>query len=169
MAEASTDWSYRELANFKGRANLEVTSGTTPGDILRNDTLLLVVTDRLLEVLRSNKIEAFSTYRVKVTLKGKEISGYNGLAILGKGGPNDSKAYVDGPMPGTNIRRIRGLYPTKWDGSDLLMLDDLFRVVLVTERLKRLLENARVTNCLFERAEDFAVGYPGRHLKATKR
>ena len=168
MGDASVDWSYRDLANFKGIAVLEIISGKAPGDFLRNDTLLMVVSDRVVAILREYGIKSFATYKVEVMRGGKKIAGYNGLAVLGRGGPNNPTAYKDGPMPGTSIQRIRGLSPTKWEGSDLFMLDDLYRVVLATERLKDIFKKEKVTNCLFEPAEEFAVGYPGHYLKTRK-
>mgnify|MGYP001765823577 CR=1 FL=1 len=168
MGEASVRWSHRELARFDGCAILTVVSGTTPGDFIRNGALLMVVSDRVVAILRENGVKSFTTYKVEVMRGGKKIASYNGLAVLGRGGPNNPTAYRDGPMPGTSIQRIRGLSPTKWEGSDLFVLDDLYRVVLATERLKDIFKKEKVTNCLFEPAEEFEVGYPGHYLKTRK-
>ena len=161
MGDASVEWSYRRLADFKGTAFLEVESGTTCGDFLRNDALLMVVTSRLITILKSHGIRAFSTYRVRVTRDGVDIPGYFGLAVLGKGGPNDPSlvTYCEDARSKSKSRKIDGLRPTKWDGSDLFTLDDMYRVVLATEKVRRVFKQERVTNCLFEPAEEFKIGY----------
>jgi hypothetical protein len=158
MGDASVDWSYRELADFKGTAILDIKSGTTPGDFIRNDTLLMVVSARLIEELKKHGIGNYSTFKVKVVRNGDEVPEYVGLAVLGKGGPNDP-SLVSYPNPGSKQRRIDGLRPTKWDGSDLFTLDDAYRVVLVTDRVRRIFRREKVTNCLFEPAEEFKIPY----------
>ncbi len=160
MGDASVSWSYRELANFEGCAILEITSGTTPGDFIRNDTLLLVASDKLIETLQAHRIRSFSTYRVKVMHEGRPVPGYHGLAILGEGGPNDPSLvehYVT--RRGTKSRRIYGLCPTDWDGSEVFTLDDMPRVALATERVRQLFKKERITNSLFEPAGQFKVLY----------
>jgi len=161
MGEALADWSYRQLADFKGRALLRIEKGTTLGDFVDNGALLLVVHDRVLRILESNGIRAYATFDVVLLDRlGEELPGYRGLAILGRGGPNDPSLvehYVT--KRGTKSRRIFGLRPTEWDGSDLFLLDDMYRVALATERVKTLFAKEKVTNCLFEPAEGFKIPF----------
>ncbi len=161
VGDASTDWSYRKLANFKGVAVLNVVSGTSPGDFIRNDTLLMVVSKRLLDILRAYNVSEFATFRVRIVHKGKETTGYSGLAVLGKGGRNDPSmvTYLDDPKSTSKSRRIDGLCPTAWDGSDLFTLDDMYRVVLATDRVRQIFRKEKVTNCLFEPAEEFKIPF----------
>lgn len=158
MGSASADWSYRDLADFRGTAILEIKSGTTPGDFIRNDTLLMVVSARLIEGLKKNGIRSYSTFEVKIVRKGGEVPGYVGLAVLGEGGSNDP-SLVSYPDPVSKQRRIDGLRPTRWDGSDLFTLDDMYRVLLATERVKKIFKREGITNCLFEHAGEFRVPF----------
>lgn len=160
MGEASVRMSYRELASFRGTAELSVSSGSTPGDFIRNDVLLLVVSDKVIRVLSDNQIKRWATFSVKVRRGDQEIPGYHGLAILGRGGVNDSSLVEHiTTVTGSPSRRISGLRPTEWDGSDLFTLDDMNRVALATNRVTRVFKSNRVTNCLFEPAEGFKVRY----------
>lgn len=150
---------FRELGHFRGRAVLDVREGTVAADFIWNDLLLPVVSKRVIEILLRNEIEFFSTFEVTVRRGSKAIPGYLGLAILGRGGPNDSKAYQDGPLPGSQVQRVKGLFPTAWDGSDLFTLEDAKRLILATERVRVLFKHEKVTNCRFTPAEEFSVGY----------
>ena len=149
----------RELGQFKGRAVFEVREGAVAADFIWNDILLPIVSQKVVDILLRNRIESYSTFEVEVHRASKTISGYFGLAILGRGGLNDPKAYRDGPLPGTQVQRVNGLFPTSWDGCDLFTLDDAKRLILATERVRILFKKEKVTNCRFTPAEEFSVGY----------
>lgn len=160
MGEAASKWSYGRLASFKGTARFEVEKGTTAADVLDTNCALIVVSDRLIEILNSNSLKGTATFEVTVVKDGKEIDGFNGLAIVGAGGPNDHSLVTEYQTPSGGVsRRIAGIRPTKWDGSSLFTCDDLYRIVLVTEEVVTAFKKARVTNCRFESAEDFRIGY----------
>jgi hypothetical protein len=157
MGPAAADWSYRQLAEFKGIAEFDVIKGTTPADFLENGLVLLIVSDRVIKIMHENHLSGFSTYRVRIRRNRSEIPGYHGLAIIGRGGPNDKsleESRID-PRSGKSYRKINGLRPTTWDGSDFFTLDDLYRVTLVTERVKSIFQKEKISNCLLEPAENF--------------
>lgn len=159
MGDAAADWSFRQLANFHGPAVMRVTKGTVAGDFLRTNCVLLVASDRVIEILRRNGIEGYSTYEVLILHGDEELPGYRGLAITGRGGKNDPSmvSYADRSGARSRFRKINGLRPTSWDGTDLFTLDDLYRVALTTEKVKDLFKMGRVTNCLFEPADAFRL------------
>lgn len=157
MGEASYAWSFRQLADFQGTARLTVSKGTVAGDLMDNSTNLLVVSGRVVELLREVGVESFTTYDVDLAGKsGEKIPGYKGMGILGEGGPNDP-SLTKGFHPGTRIKRIKGLKPTAWDGSDLFTLDDVPRIALVTRRLKEVMETRKLSNCWFRPSEQFRI------------
>lgn len=157
MGEASFAWSFRELAGFRGTARLRVVKGTAAGDLLDNSTNLLVASDRLIETLRESGVKSFRTYDVDLTGRaGEKIPGYKGVGILGSGGPNDP-SLMRGLHPGTRIKKIDGLKPSAWDGSDFFSLDDIPRIALITNRLKEILDKKKVKNCRFRPAEEFKI------------
>jgi len=160
MGEAASEWSYRQLASFKGRAVFKVEKGTTPADILDTNCLLIVVSNRVIDVLRENALAGYATYDVAVIKGRKEIKGYCGLAIVGRGGTNDPSLVTDYRTPsGVTLHRIAGIRPTAWDGSSLFTLDDLYRIALVTEEVVSTFKRERITNCRFEPAENLKIGY----------
>lgn len=157
MGEASFGWSYRELAGFHGTAKLTVVKGTVAGDLLDNSTNLLVVSGRLVGLLRERGVKSFRTYDIDLSGRsGEKIHGYKGVGILGRGGPNDP-SLMKGFHPGTRIKRIDGLKPSAWDGSDLFTLDDIPRIGLVTNRLKEIMEENKLSNCRLRPSEQFRI------------
>ena len=148
----------RDFVGFTGCMSLTVDTGTFAADFVWSGHLLPLVSDRVLAILDSNSLAGFSTYRARLTNKGVEIPGYCGLAISGRGGPNHPKAYAGGHIKGTTIRKVEGLYPTQWDGSDLFTLDDVPGAILATEKVRCLFKKEKVTNCRFTPAEEFSIG-----------
>jgi len=136
-----------------------IDSGTVAADFIWNGLLLPIVSERVIRILKQNNIEKFSTYDIRITHKNKEIPGYKGLVILGRGGSTDPKSYIDGKIPGTDIQKIKGIFPTKWDGTDLFTLDDMYLMALATDRVKTIFKKEKVTNCKFKSAEEFRLGY----------
>ena len=160
MEEAASDWSYRQLASFKGTAHFGVEKGTTPADFLDTNCALIVVSDRVIDLLQKHNLNGYATYDVRVMKGGNEIEGYRGLAIVGRGGPNEPSLVTHyKTSSGASSRRISGIRPTAWDGSSLFTVDDLYRIVLVTEDVKSMFEREKITNCIFQPAEDFSIGY----------
>jgi len=157
MGPAAADWSYRQLAEFKGIAEFNIIKGTTPADFLENGLVLLIASNRVIKILHENQLSGFSTYRVRIRRNNSDVPGYHGLAIIGRGGPNDKsleESRID-PRSGKSYRKINGLRPTAWDGSDLFTLDDAYRVALTTERVRTIFRKEKVTNCIFEPAKEF--------------
>lgn len=159
MGDAASKWSYRHLASFRGKARFEVEKGTTAADVLDTNCALIVVSDRLIEVLDSNSLNGHASFDVSVVKDGKKMEGYRGLAIVGAGGVNDPSLVAEYQTSSGGVsRRISGIRPTAWDGSSLFTCDDLYRIVLVTEEVVTTFKRERVTNVRFESAEAFTMG-----------
>ena len=156
--EGLVDLGLRRLDELRAPMVMDVDTGTVAADFIWNGYLYPVVSKKVVEILGSKRLTGWSTYHVKVVLAGKEIAGYHGLAITGRGGLNDPKAYASGVIKGTRILNTRGLLPTDWDGSDLFTLDDAPRIALTTERVRAAFREAKVMNCKFEPSEDFEFG-----------
>lgn len=154
----AVDWRHRQMAHFSGCIVLKVAKGTVASDFVWNGLLLPVVSDRVVQNLQTSSISGWKTYRVRILRKSEEIPGYHGLGITGRGGPNHPKAYAGGLISGTTIRKVEGLFPTEWDGSDLFTLDDIPGAILATEKVRRLFKREKVTNCEFRPAEEFSIG-----------
>ncbi len=152
-------WFPRSLVDFKGVVEFSVQrGGGKAGDLIWGGASILLASSRVMDLLSANGMTGFSTYQARIVRGNTVVEGYSGLAVSGRGGPNDPKAYAGGFIPGTTIRRIDGLHPTQWDGSDFFTLDDIPGAVLVTERVKKLLVKEKVTNCNFRPSHDFSVG-----------
>lgn len=148
----------RDFVDFGGCMSINIQTGTTAADFIWNGFGLPSVSSRVVGLLNEHSITGFTTYRVSIKNKETEIPGYHGLAIKGRGGPNHPSAYAAGFIKGTTIRKIDGLRPTEWDGSDLFTLDDVPGAILATERVRALFKKEKVTNCKFHPALEYSVG-----------
>ena len=157
------DWIINTaMRGFKGVVRIEITKGTTPGDILEVGFPILVVSSKLLEVWR--EFEKFETYRVVVENKEMPFD-YHGVVFLGRGGPFDpikSKAVYfkgsDSKGKGAIIKQ-KGMYfdDSQWDGSNLLTIDDFPCFPVVTERVVKSMKKAKVTNCQYTPLEQVGI------------
>jgi len=125
-------------------------------DVLWTDfTLLVVISQRLVELLRGNSITGWSTFPVEVSgRKGERLPGYYGFAIVGRAGPIDTtrgELVIKPPVvPGGAPRQVRrGLYfdETRWDGSDVFVLGQ-GGFIVVRAKVKHVLDRAQVRNIL---------------------
>jgi len=109
-----------------------------------------IVSDKVVNILRENKIKKFTTYPVNVMLKnGEKLEGFHGLSVLGRAGPIDlvrSRAEVTFSDNGSAFPlSLNGLFfhPENWDGSDIFTLDKTCDM-LITRRLLNLFKKNKV-------------------------
>ena len=131
----------------------------TPGDLIRTTSgAPLLVSDRVVELLKAGGYSGWSTYPVEVFGKDRlRIPGYHGLAVHGRCGAieDDRSVKVDRQFPAGVFPMWKGLYfaPATWDGSDVFMprgSDWIFVVAPV----KQSLESAKVSNLECQRLVD---------------
>jgi len=119
---------------------------------------LYLVSEKVHDLLRSNKVSGWNTFPVKVFDSQKnEISGYYGFSVTGRCGPIDSskskKVNKPAPTPyGKPYDALEGLYflPGSWDGSEIFSPSNTAHT-FVTEKVKELFEQERITNAEFEK------------------
>lgn len=153
--------------------------GGVPSDVIWTTSAHpLIVHGRVIDLFRANGFTGWSTYAVEVYAKDERvIPDYYGLTITGRCARQDlsRSSILLVQMPGGWVPRFHGHYfdPASWDGSDLFMEapDQLGKVSMwrcVTERVWRVLRQAKVGNLLFQRLPDVSVStsvYDGlRHL-----
>ena len=157
---------YTYLLLKGGRVDTPVRLVTKMGsqamDVLWSDWIaIVVVSSRLVGVLRAIGATGWSTYPVDASDRnGAPLDGYAGLAITGRVGALDRtrSEIIQKPAPtptGTAYAMLKGLYFDEgtWDGSDIFLVEDTLYIV-VSERVKRALERARITNVRFTRLTD---------------
>lgn len=140
----------------------EYSSGGKPRDLIGTEFPEIdLVSQRVIDVLRSSGFKGWSTYPVIVLSKsGEHIEGYHGFAVTGRCGPIDdsmSRRVLSAPATpaGRPVWALRGLYfdPTTWDGADIFVAEGSALVFLV-EDVKRALERASVRNFSFKCATE---------------
>lgn len=126
-----------------------------PGDVIWTTLAIpVLVSERLVTILRNAGFHGFSTYAVNlVGHDGAPIPGYHGLSIYGRCGPIDESKAVQVPriFPGGVFPVWLGMYfdPDTWDGSDLFMPDDPKGAIFITNDVKQAFEKARIKNVQF--------------------
>jgi hypothetical protein len=136
--------------------------GRTPGDLVGTTYgSLVIVSNRLLEVLREHHVSGWTTFPISMLAEdGSELTGYQGFAVTGRCGPIDDslseEVVLPPPVPGGRSRRgLRGICfaPDSWDGSDVFTPDGT-AFSFVVRRVKDVLEEAAVTNVAFHRLSE---------------
>lgn len=131
-------------------------SGGQPKDFVASGyPALFLISDRVRTLLEP--VTGWGTYRVEVWSKNQmRVEGYSGFCVSGRCGPiEDSLGEVVVKPPrvsgGVSYTVLRGLYfvPSSWDGSDVFVPASS-NWVIVTRRVKQLLEAAKVRNVQFE-------------------
>lgn len=116
---------HRDLVDFRGCMLLDVRRGKIAGDFVWNGLMVLVASNRVVDILERNRITGFRAFEVRLNVEDVCIRDYHGIAVAGTGGKNNPKAYRGGIISGTDIKRIHGPYPTQWDRSDMFTLNDI--------------------------------------------
>lgn len=136
-----------------------------PGDIIWA-WLYLVMSERVCEILRDAEVSGWGA--VPVDLRGKlgeTIEGYSLLTIPGQCGPIDTTRGAHVKAYGSRgFAEMRGLYfdPASWDGSDIFMPRSHHLYIFVVERVRKLLEQHRVGNIRYTRADECIYFRPSR-------
>ena len=134
--------------------------GGQAADFLWSTSLVLVgISSRVIDLLKSNKISGWSTYPVEIfDRKGGLLPGYYGFAVTGPICTLDRSRseIVDKPAPvptGRGYQVYRGLYfdESQWDGSDMFWVSN--GATIVTEKVYQLFKKHKVTNILLERLD----------------
>lgn len=150
------------MENYPGKLRIGVYKGGRPGDIIAVGWPgLLIVSDRVLEVLQQHQFQSYATYPVEVICLQQKLPRYHGLVALGKGGhflPDESGVEY-GPVRPDGTRGTMGMErlafdTTEWDGSDVFRIPEYPCLTVVTENVKKAFKKAKLTNCSFESLED---------------
>jgi hypothetical protein len=152
----------RRLSRAESRAKRTARVGwgmgsADPSDVVWTlDAHPILISRRVVEILKREKLTGWSTYKAQVHAKdGKLVKGYCGLAITGRCDPPDlsRSTVVLKRYPGSLSPVLVGTLfdPDSWDGSDFFMprpdkkgswsLDRF-----VTGRAMRVLKRAKVSN-----------------------
>lgn len=120
---------------------------------------LVLISDRVANVLREQGARGWSTYEVAVLGKGGEtIPGYQGLVVHGRCGPIDNSRSVEvmKECPGGVFPTWQGVYfdSASWDGSGIFMADGRTAWIFVVESLRRAFERAHLKNVAFKALAD---------------
>jgi hypothetical protein len=128
---------------------------TSPSDVIWTSIAApLLVSDRVVEILRKLGATGWSTYGVALVGKrGERIGGFHGLAVHGRCGPidNSKSVEVQRQFPGGLMSMWRGLYfePSTWDGSHLFMPAGKGGWIFVVNEIRVALEKARIKHIKF--------------------
>jgi hypothetical protein len=137
--------------------------GRKPQDMVgTTDGRPVLVSQRLIDVLRDHGFSGWRTFPVRLTLEdGTELRGYHGFSVTGRCGPIDDslsdQVMLAPPVPGGEpAPGLRGLCftPGSWDGSDIFTSAAGGAMIFVVERVKDALERAGITNVAFQRLSE---------------
>lgn len=150
------------MRGFKGVVRVRIVERTVPGDFLEVGLPLLVVSSKVLEIWEP--FERFETYTVVIEGNVSSVE-YSGVAFLGRVGPFDpeeSKAVYSKRLDDKGkpvVLKQEGMYfdDSKWDGSDLLTIDEFPCLPIVTERVVKAMKRAKVTNCKYIPLEEYGI------------
>jgi hypothetical protein len=123
-----------------------------------------VISQRFADVLNASGATGWSTYPVELHGKSAElIEGYYGLAVTGRCGPllgERSRLEMRVGPSGKSITYKVGFYfdEATWDGSDVFTPNDT-AFVFVSDKVKRALEKAKITNVAFTSLDSVAELY----------
>lgn len=141
----------RGVSTPKREIVFKVEEGARFTDVLGNGELILIVSQKFVDVLSSAGFLGWHTYPIKLydksnTLISKPVFG---IGITGRAGPIDKKRGVVWTKLPHSKRRVpgrNGLYfnTSNWDGSDIFMLEDA-NYVLITRRVAEALEKAKLS------------------------
>ena len=137
--------------------------GGQAADFLWSTSLVLVcISSRVIDLLKSNKISGWSTYPVEIfDRKGDLLPGYYGFAVTGPVCTLDRSRseIIDKPAPtpgGRGYQVYRGYYfdESQWDGSDMFWVNG---TKIVTEKVYRLFKEYKITSILLERLDQSEI------------
>lgn len=133
-------------------------TGRVPRDFIRaGSPALALISQKFRAVLEHHRIGGWRTFPIQLhSGLGDVIGGYEGLVVTGRCGPIDwsrSEVAVLPPVSssGDAVKGRRGMHPdlSKWDGTDIFLPQGRNAFVFVTDRVRRALVAARITNVSF--------------------
>lgn len=155
-----------ELARGEEQATapieFEADQGREPCDLIGTTSgTLVLVSQRLVELLRNQGFNGWGTFPVRVGLgNNQSLDGYYGFAVTGRCGPIDDSLSEEVTLPppvpgGRSSLGLRGLCfaPETWDGSDIFTADG-YSGIFVVQRVKEALEGGGVTNVALQRLSE---------------
>jgi hypothetical protein len=159
--EGYSDWLTKGQAIelFRGRLELDTPlklgayRGGQATDFLWSGLIPLVcILDRVVEILRTNKITGWSAYPVEVHgRKGELLPGYHGFSVMGSECRRDrsrSQKFIRQAVPGGEPFEVyKGLYfyEEEWDGCDIFWVKG-YGGIVVTERVFKIFKKTKITN-----------------------
>ena len=128
---------------------------------------IYLISDKFKSVLEENDVACWSTYPIDLSsLQGQPITGYHGLTVNGRCGPvhwsQRDRVWIPPPVPqGQGTYGWKGFPFDKdeWDGSDIFVSSDNNTSILVTDRLKSILQQEKITNLELTPTEDFVTSW----------
>ena len=140
----------------------------------------LIVSQRVIELFKSNEITGWKTYNVKIHSKKNEFINqkYYGLIITGRCGYQDySKNSISMEKIGVMIEpHLKGFYfkDDYWDGSDLFMCipneegeSNMFR--FCTQKVADLIKKEKIKNLSLEKVTDFSLSISLYNIELTEK
>jgi hypothetical protein len=154
--------------------------GKTLFDIIwTTNSFPLIVSEKLIELFKSNSITGWKTYDVEIHTKKNELidQKYYGLIITGRCGFRDysiSSVIMD-TIGITTEPHLSGFYfrDDFWDGSDLFMCnpDELGQTnmfMFCTEKVERLIKKEKIKNIEFEKLTDITMSIDLYNIELTE-
>ena len=154
--------------------------GKTLYDIIwTTNAFPLIISERVIELFKSNGIKGWKTYDVKIYSKKNEVidQKYYGLIITGRCGNQDySKNSITMEKIGIMTEpHSKGFYfkDDYWDGSDLFMCkpdengeSNMFR--FCTQKVADLIKKEKIKNLSLEKITDFSLSISLYNIKLTE-
>jgi len=139
------DWDVflRSSTNPVSVVRYEIDCGRHPGDVLSTAAW----SERMVNALKSHKMTGISSYPIEVYRKGKSLSGYVGIRVLGRGGPFD-EIRSGAERVGRALFGHEAVYMSEreWDGSDVFTIPGLGTTIFVSTRAAAVLKDVGLTN-----------------------
>ncbi len=108
-----------------------------------------VISNRMKNLLEENQVTGWNSFPIIIFDKKENvIPGYYGFSITGRGGD-----YEGSNMPGWLDRKPWKYNLSNWDGSDIFFISG---TVIVTERIKIILEKNKIDKTEFHPFSEFA-------------
>jgi hypothetical protein len=162
--ETSREMARGNFSSVELPISFNQVSGKKWTDLLNPSSVgLYLVSSKFADLLDKNNISGWKSF--PIVLKNKEgeiVTGYSGFSVIGESGPPDfSKCEVFEKQlvpDGRRTRYYKGLYIglEEWDGSDFFVPRNTLFIV-ITARVKLLLEQASITNVVFQNLAEFDI------------
>lgn len=133
-------------------------------DVLDRRTLskFFIISDRFADLIKENKLTGCKFVPIKIVgLKGQYVNGYTGLYITGQSGilSYANSKIVERETPAGNgkmAKYYKGQEIIDWGGNDFFLPSNNLGVI-VTEKVKTVIERYRLSNVRFEDLDEIEV------------